>query len=71
MKIKLPNSLIQKIQGDYIASNFKDGVFTFHSLDNETIETVVKGLLSWAEENSLMDGSLFDTSLFLKGIKND
>ncbi len=71
MKIKLPNSLIQKIQGDYVDSNFKDGVFTFHNISINTMEIVIESMLSWAKENNLIEDTKFDISMFLKGIKND
>ena len=71
MKNKLPNSLVQKIQGDYVASNFEDGVFTFPSIGTDTMEIVIGSLLTWAEENNLVKNNKLDVSMFLKGTKND
>ncbi len=71
MKNKLPNSLMQKIQGNYVAANFEDGVFTFSSISTDTMSIVIESLLSWAEENNLIKDNKLDVSMFLKGTKND
>lgn len=57
--INIPNDLLQRIQGDYVAKKYQEGVFTFQNIDNETIGIVLSSILSWAEENDLVeDGSL-------------
>lgn len=71
MNIKLSNNLVQRIQNDYIAANFNDGVFTFNSISTETMESIIYSMLAWAEENKLIKDNKLDVSMFLKGTKND
>ena len=57
--MKLPNDLLQKAQNNYVGDKYREGMYTFPSLDEQTIATVVQSFLEWAEERGLIkDGSL-------------
>lgn len=64
--LKIPNSLLQNIQNDYIASKYKDGVFTLQNIDTDTIEIVIQSLLSWAEEKNHIKNNSLDVSFILR-----
>jgi len=55
----LQSDLIQKVQNDYIGTKYRDGLFAFPSLDEETIEVVIKAFITWATNNKhVVDGKL-------------
>jgi len=60
--MKMPSSFLQKAQYDYIDSKYKDGVNVFPSLDNLTIEVIVKSFLSWAEQSGHISEDKLDLS---------
>ncbi len=51
----LPIGLVQQMQGDYVASKYKDGMQTFITLDEDTLLTIVISFLQWAEKNEFID----------------
>lgn len=61
--MKLPNKLLQKIQADYVDSKYREGLFTFNSLPEETIVIVIESFIDWAKEAKLTDNDLLDLSL--------
>ena len=63
--MKLPQDLLYKIHGDYTAFNYKDGVFVFKSLNDNSIEIVLKGFLDWATEKGLVKDNKIDISQLL------
>ena len=66
MNIKIPKNLIHSIQSSYVATMFKDGVFTFQNIDKKTIETVIESFILWSEENNYLNDSSLDISSILR-----
>lgn len=62
----IPKQLVQKIQYDYIDYKYKEGSFLVKSLDDSTIEILLNGLFSWAEENNLISDKKLDLSIFIQ-----
>lgn len=66
-EMKLPTDLIQRMQGDYVASKYRDGVFTFLNIDEATINQLLSSMVFWAEEKGLIEENKMDISS-LKGV---
>ena len=61
--MKLPSDLIQKMQGDYVAAKYKDGIPSFINVDEETLGLMISSFLAWAEKNEYInENSLLDIS---------
>ena len=58
--MEFPSDLLQKVQYDYVGKMYRDGVFTFPSLDEETIKIIIEGFLAWAEENKHIENNKLD-----------
>lgn len=58
--IKVPSGLLQKIQNDYISSNYEDGVFMIQSIKDETILIILKSFLAWSEESGHLKENKID-----------
>jgi len=61
----LPNDLLQKIQNDYVGVRYKDGMYTFPSLDEQTIALVVQSFLDWAESKGMIKDNIFNVGSLL------
>jgi len=63
--MKLPTDLIQKMQGDYVSLKYKDGMFAFSNIDEETLGVFIRSFLDWAKAKKLIDsdGNLDTTSI--------
>lgn len=48
--MKLPSDLLQKAQNDYVGKKYREGLYTFQSLDEETIVTIINSFFEWAHE---------------------
>jgi hypothetical protein len=48
------------MQSEYIAMRYKDGVFTFQSMDTDTLTCLINGFIKWAKENGLEDNGKID-----------
>lgn len=58
-KINIPAALRQKIHSKFIDTNYKQGVFIFKTISDETINLVMDSLIEWAlEHNKVVDGKL-------------
>ena len=62
--MKLPLELIHRVQYDYAASKFKSGSMVFNSVDDETVDIVVKSLFAWAEEKGYIIDDKLDFTAF-------
>jgi len=58
--VKLPTDLVHRMQSEYIAMRYKDGVFTFQSMDTDTLTCLINGFIKWAKENGLEDNGKID-----------
>lgn len=52
--MSIPPKLLQKAHYNYIDAKYKEGVFSFRSIDDETVEVIIKSFLSWAEEEGVV-----------------
>jgi hypothetical protein len=64
--MKIPTDLIQKVQYEYVSAKYKDGVFTFPSLDGEVIAVAIKSFLQWAEDKGKIHDDQLDLSFMKK-----
>ena len=62
--MQIPVDLVHKMQGDYVASKYKDGVYTFLGLDEQTILVLVKSFIEWADSKKLVKDEKIDISSF-------
>lgn len=53
--MKLPTDLIQKMQSDYVSLKYKDGIFTFINVDEETLSIFIESFLEWAYNKKLIN----------------
>ncbi len=58
--------LVQRIQHDYSGNKYKNGELVFQVLREDTIVSMLKSFISWAEENGLTKDDKVDISSIRK-----
>jgi hypothetical protein len=55
-----PIELIQKIQYDYIGNKWRDGIYVFQGMEDDTINIILKSFIDWAKNQGAIKNDTLD-----------
>lgn len=59
-KLNIPAALRQRIHAKFVDTNYKQGVFIFKTISDNTIDLVLESFIEWSVENKKVVGGKLD-----------